>query len=290
MKKKSKKKNLLKVKKSKKNLPASKTNKAKLKIKKTKLPVKATTKKAKNVIKRGKTALIKKSKPASKVKKTFKVKSVSSKLKVKKSKIVKKIKPKMKTMLKVKNKKTIATLKAKKTIKPVLRKKVPSKTKPKLLKTPQIKPSSKKVQPIKPITSKLTPVKKTKKGLSQALDEQNLQYIRNLLLKRKTDLESRLTKLEEKFRHTQQEDSGDASSHPLHIGDIASDTETKEQNSYMISSIVKELRKIHGALDRLASGNYGICESCGEQIDINRLKAVPHAEFCIKCGEKSQLF
>ncbi|MFA5032641.1 MAG: TraR/DksA C4-type zinc finger protein [bacterium] len=290
MKKKLKKKNPLKVKK---NLSTSKTNKATLKIKKTKLLAKVKTKKVKNIKKRSKPALIKKSKLVSKIKKAVKSKSMMVKSKAKKSKIVKKISPKT-----TKIKKTAVKITVKKATKPVLLKKAPSKTKLKLLKPPlKVKPTSSKIQ--KEIISKdkkaLTPskmptVKKVKKSPVKVFDEKELQYIRNILLKRKTDLESRLTKLEEKFRHTQQEDSGDASSHPLHIGDIASDTETKEQNSYMISSIVKELRKIHGALDRLASGNYGICEACGESIDVNRLRAIPYAEFCIKCGEKSQLF
>ena len=45
----------------------------------------------------------------------------------------------------------------------------------------------------------------------------------------------------------------------------------------------KLLRKIDKALDRLASDDYGYCESCGVEIGLRRLEARPTAELCIDC-------
>ncbi len=45
----------------------------------------------------------------------------------------------------------------------------------------------------------------------------------------------------------------------------------------------KLLRKIHEALDRIDSGDYGYCEVCGVEIGIERLEARPTAELCIDC-------
>lgn len=45
----------------------------------------------------------------------------------------------------------------------------------------------------------------------------------------------------------------------------------------------KLLRKIDKALGRLASDDYGYCESCGIEIGIRRLEARPTAELCIDC-------
>ena len=39
------------------------------------------------------------------------------------------------------------------------------------------------------------------------------------------------------------------------------------------------------ALGRLERGEYGICRSCGQEIDIERLKALPYATKCIPCKE-----
>jgi DnaK suppressor protein len=47
----------------------------------------------------------------------------------------------------------------------------------------------------------------------------------------------------------------------------------------------KLLRKIEGALNRLKSGDYGYCESCGMEIGIRRLEARPTAELCIDCKQ-----
>ncbi len=43
------------------------------------------------------------------------------------------------------------------------------------------------------------------------------------------------------------------------------------------------LKKIDGAISRIDSGNYGICESCGGQINIKRLEARPVTTLCIEC-------
>lgn len=43
------------------------------------------------------------------------------------------------------------------------------------------------------------------------------------------------------------------------------------------------LRKIEQALKDLESGLYGICQSCGDDIAIKRLKANPVASQCISC-------
>jgi len=45
----------------------------------------------------------------------------------------------------------------------------------------------------------------------------------------------------------------------------------------------KHLKKIDLALEKIESGEYGICEMCGEEISPARLEARPIALFCIDC-------
>ena len=47
------------------------------------------------------------------------------------------------------------------------------------------------------------------------------------------------------------------------------------------------LRMIEEALDRLKSGDYGICLSCEEPIPAKRLNAVPWARYCVPCQESA---
>ena len=46
-----------------------------------------------------------------------------------------------------------------------------------------------------------------------------------------------------------------------------------------------QLRMVDEALDRLDSGDYGICLACEEPIPAKRLRAIPWARYCIPCQE-----
>ncbi len=45
----------------------------------------------------------------------------------------------------------------------------------------------------------------------------------------------------------------------------------------------KLLSKIEEALERVAEGEFGICEDCGEEIGLKRLEARPVTTLCIDC-------
>jgi RNA polymerase-binding transcription factor DksA len=42
------------------------------------------------------------------------------------------------------------------------------------------------------------------------------------------------------------------------------------------------------ALDRLATGTYGLCESCGNPIGKARMQAFPRATLCVECKQKQE--
>jgi DnaK suppressor protein len=50
----------------------------------------------------------------------------------------------------------------------------------------------------------------------------------------------------------------------------------------------KLIKKIRKALDRIEDGSFGICESCGEDISMERLKARPVTTLCIECKTKQE--
>jgi len=50
----------------------------------------------------------------------------------------------------------------------------------------------------------------------------------------------------------------------------------------------KLIKKIRSALDRIENGNFGVCEECGENISIKRLKARPVTTQCIDCKTKEE--
>ena len=48
-------------------------------------------------------------------------------------------------------------------------------------------------------------------------------------------------------------------------------------------------RRVQGALRRMDDGMYGVCLACEEPIREKRLKAVPWAELCLGCQERSDV-
>ncbi len=50
----------------------------------------------------------------------------------------------------------------------------------------------------------------------------------------------------------------------------------------------KLIKKIKAALDRIDNDTYGICETCGEDIGLKRLKARPVTTQCIDCKSKEE--
>jgi DnaK suppressor protein len=50
----------------------------------------------------------------------------------------------------------------------------------------------------------------------------------------------------------------------------------------------KLIKKIKQALERIENDTYGICETCGEEITVKRLKARPVTSQCIDCKSKEE--
>ena len=50
----------------------------------------------------------------------------------------------------------------------------------------------------------------------------------------------------------------------------------------------KLIKKIRSALERIENGTFGVCEECGEDITIKRLKARPVTTQCIDCKTKEE--
>jgi RNA polymerase-binding protein DksA len=50
----------------------------------------------------------------------------------------------------------------------------------------------------------------------------------------------------------------------------------------------KKLQAIDVALDRLAEGQYEVCQECGDEIGAARLRVLPTATLCIDCATKRE--
>ena len=70
---------------------------------------------------------------------------------------------------------------------------------------------------------------------------------------------------------------------PMDEVDITARRYEKELSMHMQRRAKRLVEEIQDALMRLKSGSFGLCEECGRDIEVERLKAQPMATLCIGC-------
>jgi len=112
------------------------------------------------------------------------------------------------------------------------------------------------------------------------VEHQDLEYFRKLL-------SSMLEEAQQKGDSTLEEltDSNEVFADPADRATAESD------RSFTLRIRDRErrlIRKIQAALQRIDDGSYGICDDCGEEIGVPRLKARPVTKLCINCKSKQE--
>ena len=105
--------------------------------------------------------------------------------------------------------------------------------------------------------------------------------IRAKLTERRQELSKRLEKIERDVRHDAVPLEKDSQERVVQL-----------QNDDVLDALDDagrhELALIDRALERMDRGDYGTCARCEEPIGPPRLKALPFAEQCIGCAERSE--
>jgi DnaK suppressor protein len=70
------------------------------------------------------------------------------------------------------------------------------------------------------------------------------------------------------------------------FADSSQVTAERGEAEALAKSLKETLTDVEHALVKLESGNYGVCESCGQAIAPARLEAKPAARTCINCASK----
>jgi len=108
---------------------------------------------------------------------------------------------------------------------------------------------------------------------------ERIDEMKAILLKLKEDTLKEINKtLKSTSDLTSGEPSGD-------IYDQASSERDRELGFILNDREREKLRNIDEALLRIQEGDYGICEECGCDIPLGRLKVMPFAHYCVKCKE-----
>jgi DnaK suppressor protein len=112
---------------------------------------------------------------------------------------------------------------------------------------------------------------------------------------RKTDLEGfHRTLLEQKARIIARARKMVAAEVQIDSDDLADeiDNAVSESNASFTGQMRERerglLAKVERSLERIEQGSYGECESCGEEIGLDRLRARPVADSCIDCKDEQE--
>lgn len=103
----------------------------------------------------------------------------------------------------------------------------------------------------------------------------------------KSKLTEQKTRLEKQVEYYRSEDPFKKSMRSTEVLDDAI-TEIEEHDRLLATSeeLQKDLKDVETALVRIELGTYGICVSCGERIEEERLEAIPTATLCLSCQKK----
>jgi len=76
------------------------------------------------------------------------------------------------------------------------------------------------------------------------------------------------------------------------MGRVAEDDQAQLSHDEFVSLHLNsldyvQLRLVNEALDRIRSGDYGICLACEEAIAEKRLKVLPWARYCVQCQDNA---
>lgn len=101
------------------------------------------------------------------------------------------------------------------------------------------------------------------------------EALREKLQQKKAELTSRLERISANLRRGYEADSKER----------AKQLEDNEVVDALGNEARTEIVKITAALQRMDTGEFGLCTECGMPIQAGRLNAYPYADECIECAE-----
>ena len=122
--------------------------------------------------------------------------------------------------------------------------------------------------------------------MTRKLAKTTVERFRKRLEEEKTRLETLIKEYERELAVARlTESSSDRSPDPGNAEASSMKLEYAKELS-IEQNTIDLLRKVDHALDRVAGGEYGICESCAKSIPVERLDVLPYATLCVECAAK----
>ena len=109
--------------------------------------------------------------------------------------------------------------------------------------------------------------------------KKELSEFKNKIINKRLNLSEDLRILKEKADNMLKASSSNAL-YSSHMADASSDHVEMEKAYYMLAREKKYLQYLDKAIAMINDGTFGVCVSCGNLIDKERLEEVPHTRKC----------
>lgn len=127
--------------------------------------------------------------------------------------------------------------------------------------------------------------------MAKKLTKKQIEHLQQRLLRERDRALRSLGQFDEMAKSSadHQQDS-DMYSYSDHMADLGTDAMEREKMLLFASKEGRYLYRVEDALRRLYKDpdHFGICHSCGNLIDFDRLDALPHARYCLDCKLKEE--
>ncbi|MBO6522651.1 MAG: TraR/DksA C4-type zinc finger protein [Balneolaceae bacterium] len=115
--------------------------------------------------------------------------------------------------------------------------------------------------------------------------DKDLEYFREIILKKRKDAEEELNTLQRSLRESM-ENSSDESAYSFHMADAGTDAQEREKTYMLFNRTRKFVKYLDDAIKRIDNKTYGVCKVTGKKISKGRLEAVPHTQLSIEAKLK----
>ena len=123
--------------------------------------------------------------------------------------------------------------------------------------------------------------------MARELAKSTVERFRKRLETERDNLEAQIAEYEREIEEARMtEASSDRSPDPGNAEASSAKLEYAKELS-IEQNTIDLLGKVRHALARIDAGSYGICESCGRPIPVERLDALPYATLCVECASKA---
>lgn len=179
-------------------------------------------------------------------------------------------------------KKASARPKSKKAAKKTVRKSVARKNSRTAKKPAAKKAAGNMVKAAKPAPS--SPASSPKHQVSPA-NQKRHELLKKILMRKRTEV---VQALEAQMGRKLTRETGQRIDAAMDSGDMSSQDIDQGIDYSLIEMKYEQYKDIADAFRKLQNNTFGLCEECGEEIDIKRLEVNPLARYCIPCKMKKE--